>query len=89
VTVNETCLCGCDTETKNNQWSGGIAGHPAIKFSQQKNPPEIFHLEFGDQYVILCIDDIPKGQTLNAEFYVSLLVQFKDILREKNPWEFD
>ena len=32
---------------------------------------------------ILLIDYIPKGQTINAEYYLSLLVQLKDILKEK------
>ena len=29
------------------------------------------------------IDYLPKGQTINAEYYSSLLVQLKDILKEK------
>jgi len=32
---------------------------------------------------ILLIDYLPKGQTINAEYYSSLLVQLKDILKEK------
>jgi len=32
---------------------------------------------------ILLIDYLPKGQTINAEYYSSLLVQLKDILQEK------
>jgi len=41
------------------------------------------NLIFGDQDGILLIDDLPKGQTINAEYYASLLVQLKDILRGK------
>jgi len=37
----------------------------------------------GDQDSILLIDYLPKGQTINAEYYSSLLVQLKDILKEK------
>jgi histone-lysine N-methyltransferase SETMAR len=36
-----------------------------------------------DQNGILLIDYLPKGQTINAEYYTSLLVQLKDILMEK------
>jgi hypothetical protein len=36
-----------------------------------------------DQLDILLIDYLPKRQTINAEYYLSLLVQLKDILREK------
>jgi len=32
---------------------------------------------------ILLIDYLPKGQTINAEYYSFLLVQLKDILKEK------
>jgi hypothetical protein len=40
---------------------------------------------FLDQYGILLIDYLPKGQTINAECYSSLLVQMNDILKEKFP----
>jgi len=36
-----------------------------------------------DQDGILLIDYLPKGQTINAEYYVSLLVQLKEILKKK------
>jgi len=38
---------------------------------------------FWDQEDIIRIDYLPKGQTINAEYYSSLLVQLKDILKEK------
>jgi len=34
---------------------------------------------FWDQNGILLIDYLPKGQTINAECYSSLLVQLKDV----------
>ena len=36
-----------------------------------------------DQDVILLIDYLPKCQTINAEYYSSLLVQLKDVMKEK------
>jgi hypothetical protein len=38
---------------------------------------------FLDQYGILLIAYLPKGQVIYAEYYSSLLVQLKDILNEK------
>jgi len=38
---------------------------------------------FWDQDDILLIDYLPKGQSITAEYYSSLLVQLKDILKEK------
>ena len=58
----------------NNQWSGGIAAHPAPKISECKNPLENFSPQFfWDQDVILLIDYLPKGQTINAEYYITHL----------------
>jgi hypothetical protein len=45
-------------------------------------------LEFLDQDGILLIADLPKGQTINAEYYPSLLVPLKDILKEKRRGNF-
>jgi hypothetical protein len=38
---------------------------------------------FWDQDGIILIDYLPKGQTINAEYYSSLQVQLKDIFKEK------
>ena len=70
---------------RNNQWSGGIAAHPA---PPQKIPSAKIHwkssrLEFFYQDGILLIDYSPKGQIINAEYYLSLLVELKNILKEK------
>jgi len=68
----------------NNQWSGGIAAHPAPKkFRVQKSAGKFLASIFCDQDGVLLIDYLPKGQTINAEYYLSLLVQLKDILKEK------
>ena len=50
-----------------------------------KNPLEKFSPTsiFWDQDGFLPIDYLPNGQTINAEYYASLLVQLKDILEEK------
>jgi len=39
---------------------------------------------FWDQDGILLIDYLPKGQTIKAEYNSPLLVQLKDILKEKH-----
>jgi len=48
----------------------------------QKSPGKVLASTFWDQDSIL-IDYLPKVQTINAEYYSSLLVQLKDILKEK------
>jgi len=72
----------------NNQWSSGIAAHPAPKkIRVQKSAGKVLAAIFWDQGGILLIDYLPKGQTINAEYYLSLLVQLKDILKEKTTRE--
>ena len=66
---------------RSNQWSGGIAAHPAPKFRVQKSPGEIIASIFLDQDGILLIDYLSKDPAINAEYYSSLLVQLEDILK--------
>jgi len=69
----------------NNQWSGGITAHPRLapKISSTKSAGKVLASIFWDQDGILLIDYLPKGQTIKAEYYLSLLVKLKDILKEK------
>ena len=54
----------------------------------QKSAGKVLASIFWDQNGILLIDYLPKGQTINAEYYSSLLVQLKDILKEKRRGKF-
>jgi len=49
----------------------------------QKLAGKVLASIFWDQDGILLIDYLPKGQTINAEYYSSLLVQMKDIFLRK------
>ena len=53
----------------------------------QKSAGKALASIFWDQDGILLIDYLPKGQNINAEYYSSLLVQLKDILKEKRLGE--
>ena len=83
VTMDETWLYHYDPETRqsNDQWSGGIAAHPAPPCSQKLIPSAKIRCK-GSRIDFL-IDYLPKGQTTNADYYSFLLVQLKDILKEK------
>jgi len=54
----------------------------------QKSAGKVLALIFWDQDSILLIDYLPKGQTINAEYHSSLLVQLKDILKKKRRGKF-
>ena len=73
----------------NNQRSGGIAAHPAPqKFPLQKSSGKVLASIFWDEDGTLLVDYKIKGQTINAEYYSSLLVQLKGILKEKRRGKF-
>jgi hypothetical protein len=87
--MNETGYITMTRRQSNNQWSGGIAAHPAQKNSGCKNPLEKFSPRFfWDQDGIILIYYLPKCQTVYGEYYSSLLVQLKDILKEKRRGKF-
>jgi histone-lysine N-methyltransferase SETMAR len=87
--MDETWLYHYDLETKQQSMECGIAAHPAPKNFECKNPMQKFSPRFfGNQDGILLIDYLPKGQTINTEYYSSLLVQLKDILKEKRRGKF-
>ena len=67
------------------RYSGSL--HPKI-FRFQKSSGIILAAIFWDQDGILLIDYLPKGQNINAEYYSSLMVQLKDILKEKRCVKF-
>ena len=68
----------------NNHWNGGIAAHPfENKIPVRKSGGKVLASIFRDQDGTLLIDYLPKNQTINAEYYSSLLVQLKDVLKEK------
>jgi len=68
------------------EWRHSSSPRPK-KFRVQKSAGKVLASIFWDQDRILLIDYLPKGQTINAEYYSSLLVQLKDILKEKTPRE--
>ena len=69
----------------NNQLSGGIAAHPAPKNSECKNPLEHFSPRFfGIKTASSSLIIFQRAKlSINAEYFSSLLVQSKGILKEK------
>jgi len=82
--MDETWLYHYDPETKQQsmEWLHSFSPRPQ-KFRVQKSAGKVLASIFLDQNGILLIDYLPKGKTINAEYYSSLLVQLKDILKEK------
>jgi len=84
VNMDETWLYNYDPGTKQQSMEWRHSGSPRPKkFRVQKSAGKVLASILGDQDGILLVDYLPKGQTINAEYYSSLLVQLKDILKEK------
>ena len=87
--MDETRLYTYDPETKQQSMEWRHSGSPCPKkFRVQKSAGKVLASIFWDQDGILVIDYLPKGQTINVEYYSSLLVQLKDILKEKRHGKF-
>jgi len=77
--MDETSLYHYDSETKQQSVEWWLSGSPhPKKFRVQNSAGKVFASIFWGQDGILLIDYVPKGQTINAEYYSSLLVQLKD-----------
>jgi len=63
-------------------WWHSESPRPKI-FRVQNSTGKFLAWIFRDQDGILHIDYLPKVQTINVEYYSPLLVQLKDILKEK------
>jgi len=86
VTMDKTWLYHYDPETKQQSLEYRNSGSPRpTKFRVQKSAAKVLAsiFFFLHQDGILLIDYLPKGQNIDAEYYSSLLVQFKDNMKEK------
>jgi len=84
VTMDESWLYHYDPETKQKSIEWRHSGSPRPKkFRVQNGAVKVLALIFFGTRRHPPIDYFPKGQTINVKYYSSLLVQLKDILKEK------
>jgi len=88
--MDETWLYRYDPDTmqQSMEWQHSGSPRPNI-FRVQKSARKILASIFWDQDGILPIGYLPKDQTINAEYYSFLLLQMKDILKEKRCEKFN
>ena len=68
------------------EWRHSVSPRPE-KFRVHKSGGKFLTSIFWYLDGLLLIDYLPNGQTVNAEYYLSLLLQLNDILKEKTPLE--
>jgi len=89
VTMDETWLYHYGTKTKQQSVERRHSRSSRPELCRvQKSTGKFLASVFGDQDVILRNNYLPKGQTINADYYLSLLVQLKEILKEKYRGKF-
>jgi len=89
LSMDEAWLYHYEPETKQQSMEWWYSDSPSPKkFRVQKSAGKFLASIFWNQDGILLIDYLPKGQTINAEYFSSLLVQLKDILKEKRRRKF-
>jgi hypothetical protein len=88
--MDETSLYHYVSGTKQQSidWRHSGSPSPASKNFECKYPLEKFSPQFFlGQDSILLIDNFPNGQTINVEYYSSLLVQLNISKEERRAWE--
>jgi histone-lysine N-methyltransferase SETMAR len=77
--MDETWLYHYEPETKQQSMERRHSGSPRPKICRvQKSTGKVLASIFWDQDGILLIDYLPKGRSINTEYYLSLLVQTED-----------
>ena len=84
LTMDETQLYHYYPETKKQsmEWWYSSSHRPKT-FLVQKSSGKVLASIFWNQDSIILIHYLPKGQTINGENYTTLLLQLKDIWKEK------
>jgi histone-lysine N-methyltransferase SETMAR len=80
--MDKTWLYHYNQETKQQSMEWRHSSPRPKKFRVQKSAGKVLTSIFLDQDGILIIHYLPKGQAINAEYYSSLLVRVKNILKE-------
>jgi len=84
VTMDEAWLYPYDPETKQQSMEWQHSGSPSPKkFQVQKSTGKVLASIFWSRQHLLN-NYLPKGRTINAVYYSSLLVQLQDIWKEKH-----
>ena len=84
VTGDETWVYGYDVETKaqSSQWVGQESPRPK-KARMSRSNMKVMLVVFFDWQGVIHYKFIPRGQTVNKEFYVAVLKLLREALRRK------
>lgn len=86
ITTDETWIHHYTPESKraSAEWRGEGKSRPKRPKTQQ-SAGKIMASVFWDTHGILLIDFLPKGQTINSDYYIALLDRLDDAIKQKRP----
>jgi len=86
ITGDETWLYGYDDETKvqSSQWMGKLSPRPK-KVRQSRSNVKVMLTVFFYWKGIAHYDFVPRGETVNKEFYINVLKHLREAMRRKRP----
>ena len=86
VTGGESWVYGDDVETKaqSSQWVGQESPRPK-KARMSRSNMKVMLLVFFDWQGIIHHEFVPRGQTVNKEFYVAVLKRLREAVSRKRP----
>jgi len=86
VTGDETWVYGYDVETKaqSSQWVGQGSPRPKKARMSQSNM-NVMLVVFFDWQGVIHYEFVPRGQTVNKEFYVAVLKRLREAVCRKRP----
>ncbi|GBP68762.1 Histone-lysine N-methyltransferase SETMAR [Eumeta japonica] len=84
VTVDETWIRQYDPEFKQDSMQWTKKGErPPKKFKVKKSASKLMATIFWDSEGVLLIDYLPKGTTMNGQYYANLLAQAREAVVQK------
>ena len=90
VTCDESWIYCYDPETKRQSFQWKHAGSPRPKKARQsKSTQKLMMIPFFDSMGIIYIHWVPTGITVNKEYYIEVLREFRKRFRRKRPELFE
>ena len=84
VICDETWLYHCDPESKQESMEWKHATSPKTKkFKPSRSTKKVMATIFWDSKRVIHIDHLPRGTTMNGEYYANLLKQMRHSIQEK------
>lgn len=89
VTCDESWVLTYDPESKRQsaQWKHGSSPRPK-KARMSRSQEKAMVIPFFDSQGLIHVEWVPRGQTVNKEYYLTVLKRFREKMRKKRPQQW-